>query len=166
VQAATGARDLTDAELQTVLEHVARAGFSPFVHVAATGLVGMLWQGHLLRGRDRITSAERHYLRHVVQREEWPPGTSLADYVGSAQAVVLDPTSGVFTNRYQGFWQLGVVRDSGSLKGPAGGAVVLVQYRVALNHWTTVHQLRRGLVDLALSAMQDERWLRPMKPLG
>lgn len=70
LDAATGARALTPGELRQVIKHVARAGFDPAPTSNARGLSGISWGGRMLRGSDRITAAERHYLRHVVRRQE------------------------------------------------------------------------------------------------
>jgi hypothetical protein len=119
----------------------------------------------MLTGRALITSAERHYLKHVVARQEWPVGTSMADYVQGVREMILDPRSGVFTSRYARHWQLGVVRAPGVFLGPRGGELVLVEYRVGLGYWTTVHQLRNGLPDLNTPARGDIRWLPLSEPL-
>ncbi len=159
--AATGTRRLSVAELQLVLEHVAQAGFDPTALKRTGGrLAGLVWRGQILRGNDRLSPAEAHYLRHVVRRHEWPPGTTLQEYLDSIRNVVLDPTSGVLTNRYQGAWQLTIVRRSGGLEGPAGLAWIMVDYRVAMGHWMTAFQPDNGLGVLRRPERTDLRWLR------
>jgi hypothetical protein len=161
LEAATGARQLSQDELRHVLQYVAQAGFDPHARETVRGpLAGIEWGGRILRGVDRLPPAERHYLRHAVLRAEWPAGATLADYVESIRGVILDGTSGVFTNRYQGAWHLGVVRQSRELRGPRGYEWVLVQYRVALGHWVTAFQLRDGLAELAKPQWDQVRWLR------
>lgn len=128
LEAATGTRRLTAAELQRVLAHVARAGFDPNAMERVRGrLAGAVWQERLLAGRDMLPPAELHYLWHTVVRQEWPAGISLGEYIASIRRVLLDRGGGVFTSRYQGSWQLGVVRRSGELRGPRGWAWVLVE---------------------------------------
>ena len=103
LEAATGLRELSDAELLQVLEHVAQAGFDPHATETVRGrAAGLIWQGRVLRGSDRLPPAEVHYLRHVVAAQEWPAGVSLDAWLGSIAEVVLDPRSGVLVNRYQG----------------------------------------------------------------
>ena len=160
LEAATGARRLTRDELRQVLEYVAQAGFAPTPDVRAKGLAGISWQGRILRGSDRITAAERHYLEHVMQVQEWPPGTSLQDYLDSIRDVILDNRSGAFTSRYFGQWQLGVVGRSGSLQGPDGHPWILVEHRVGLKYWVTAFQLKDGLRALRAPERTDARWLR------
>jgi len=138
LEAAAGIRELSTAELQQVLEHVARAGFDPGATERVRGRsAGLVWQGRVLKGSDRLPPAEAHYLRHVVAGQEWPPGTSLQLYLNSIQGVTLDSKSGILTSRYQGAWQLTIVRRSGSLRGPNGFAWVLVDYRVETGHRVT-----------------------------
>lgn len=159
--AATGARELDAVELRRVLEGVAGAGFDPRATERAGGrLAGVSWRGQLLKGSDRLAPAEVHYLRHVVVAREWPAGTSLQEYVGGIQAVILDPASAVLTSRYQGAWQLTVVRRSGPLRGPNGFAWVLVDYRVQTGHWVTAYQPGEGLQVLQRPTREGIRWLR------
>ena len=162
VEAATGARQLTTSELGQVLEHVARAGFDPNALERVRGwLAGVSWRGMTLRGRDRLPPAEVKYLWHVVSGQEWPLNTSLQDYFDSIRRVILDPRSGVFIGRYQGAWQLGVVRDADDLRGPGGSEWVLVEYRLVLGHWVTALQPRVSRdAELRNPRRDSIRWLR------
>uniref|UniRef100_A0A7C2WCB5 Uncharacterized protein n=1 Tax=Thermorudis sp. TaxID=1969470 RepID=A0A7C2WCB5_9BACT len=143
LEAATGVRELTHAELQEVLAHVAQAGFDPRPDK---------------RGR---TNAEAHYRKHVERFREWPPGTTLEAYLQSARRVILDPRSSVFTSRYAGYWQLAVIRRADELRGPGGSDWVVVEYRVELGHWTTVFQPRDLEHDFLYATKREHlRWLR------
>ena len=161
ILAALGGRRLTDEELGTVLEHVARAGFDPDARERARGaLNGVEWEGRLLRGSDRIPPAARHHLLHVVVGREWPEGTDALGYADSIEEVVRDPESGVLVSRYGGSPQLTVVRRSKDLKGERGFDWVLVDYRAQTGHWTTAYQPRKGLAELRSPRREDVRWLR------
>ena len=155
-------RDLAPEELAGVLRHVARAGFDPHALERARGnLVGAPRpDGGRVRTGDRLPPAEIHYLRHVVIQDEWPAGATLAGYVASIRAVIADPASGVLVSRFQGVWQLTVVRESRELRGPRGRDWVMVDYRLRTGHWTTAYQLRGGLPQLEQSEREDRRWLR------
>ena len=74
--------------------------------------------------------------------------------------VVLDPTSGVFTNQYGGALALGVIRETGELRGPGGYDWVLVQYRVRRGRWTTAFQPVDGLDELEKLEWGTVRWPR------
>jgi hypothetical protein len=87
-------------------------------------------------------------LKHVIKRQEWPIGTSLAAYFASLRAVILDPASGVFTSRYEGGAQLGILRESADLRGPNGHEWVPIDYRVTTGHWVTAYQPEGGLEDI------------------
>ena len=157
---AMGAR-LARGELQRLREHVVQAGFDPSAAERVRGrLAGVSWRGRVLSGTDRLPPAEAKYLWHVLVREEWPRGTGLSDYIASIREVILDPLSGVFTNRYQGAWGFGIVRQSGELSGPRGFEWVLVQYRLGWGHWTTAFQPELGLQELDEPCWSDIRWLR------
>lgn len=113
-------------DLEQVLAQVARAGFDPTTttRVAARG-IGILYRGPVIRAGDRLSPAEAHYIRHVLFAQEWPVGTSFADYLASLTATVLAPASGVFASTYQGVPQLGVLGRSGPARGPAGSGWIL-----------------------------------------
>jgi len=162
VEAATGAHQLSADELRRALEHVAQSGFTPAVDTPAGGrLAGIVWQGRALSGRDRLTSAEVHYLRHVVVQQEWPVGTTLGEYLGSIREVILDPNSGLFTSQLRGEWQLAIVRRSGAWRGAAGFPWLVVEYRVAIGHWVTAFQPRQDLALFTESPhRRRQRWLR------
>lgn len=158
---ASGVQPLTPRELQRVLEHVAQVGFDPTVTEQARGrLAGHSWRGRVLTGKDRLPPVEVKFVWHVLTRQEWPQGTTLQGYVDSIRRVVLDPTSGVFTNRYQGAWGLGIICESRELRGPRGFEWVLVQYRLGWGHWTTAFQPELGLNELNEPEWSDIRWLR------
>lgn len=117
----------------------------------------------MLAASDLLSPAEAHYLYHVVKQQEWPVGTSLADYVDSIQRVILDPSGRMFTNRYVGQWSLGIIRESRDLRGPGGYDWVLVQYRVGYGYWATAFQPADGLDELRKPDWSDIRWLRRPK---
>ena len=160
--AATGGRRLTRAELEAVLEHVARAGFDPDARERAGGrLEGLLWRGRVLRGSDLLPPAEAHYLRHVVACQEWPPGTTLDDYLASIPRVILDPRSGVLISQYQG--KAGTSRSCvvrRSSENPKGRIWILVEYRVATGHWMTAFQPKTGLAYFDDPRRGNKRWVR------
>lgn len=161
LEAAEGTRRLTPEEIRRVLVDVAAAGFDPHARERVRGrLAGLEWQGTVLRGSDRLPSAEVHYLRHVVAGNEWPPSTTLADYLRSIRQVVLDRRSGILASRYQGTWQLTVIRRSREWRGPEGFDWILVDYRVEIGHWVTAFQPREGLRALRQPNRKDSRWLR------
>lgn len=162
LEAATDVRRLTRAELQQVVAHVAQAGFDPDARERAGGrLEGLSWQGRVLRGSDYLPPAEAHYLRHVVARQEWPPGTTLNAYLESLRQIVLDERSGVVVSQYRDKgWQLAVVRRSYELRGPEGYEWVTIEYRVTTGHWMTAFQPEEGLAYFQRAERKEQRWLR------
>ncbi|MCX6023663.1 MAG: hypothetical protein NTZ05_18405 [Chloroflexi bacterium] len=165
LEAATGVRTLTSAELDEVLRRVAQAGFDPNAVERAGGrLSGLQWQGRTLRGGDMLPPAEVHYLRHAVHTVEWPDGVTLQEYVQSIEQAIRSATANVFTSRYAAReWQLGVVAPSGRWRGPDGGDWILVEYRLSTGHWTTAYQIPGGdpRLEIGRHAQRgDVRWLR------
>src|SRR5581483_9149683 len=131
------------------------------VNVPAQGLAGITWQGRVLRGRDRITAAEYHFLSHVVRVQEWPLGTTLQDYLDTIRDVFLDARSGLMLSQYYGQWQLAAMRRSGAAQGPDGGPWILAEYRAGLGRWVTAYQPRSGLRVLRDPRRGRLVWLRP-----
>jgi hypothetical protein len=78
--------------------------------------------------------------------------------------LVLTPAGGVACSRYHGRLQVGFVGASGILRGPEGREWTLVEYRVNLGYWVTVHQLSAEGLSAALAHQyrSDVRWLRPL----
>jgi hypothetical protein len=160
-EATRGIRHLTEADLRPLLAHVAASGFDPLARERARGeLAGIRWQGQVLRGRDQLPPVQRHFLKHVVLRKEWPLDTGLTDYVDSIRRVISDASSGVFTSRYQGEDQLGVIRETRELRGPYGSDWILIEYRASTGHWVTAFQPGVGILDLLGSGRTNLRWWR------
>lgn len=159
----SGEHDPSPTELRQIVAHVARAGFDPTPQARAGGrLAGLIWQGRALKGSDRLTPAEVHYLRHAVVRQEWPAGTTLAAYLASISEVVLDATSGVLVNQLHGqYWHLTVLRRSGPLQGREGYPWLMVEYRVELRHWVTAFQPEQGVRAVTHDLeRRQQRWLQ------
>ena len=63
----------TDAEMDLTRRHVARVGFGPNAREQARcELAGGIWKGRVLTGRDMLPPDERHFVKHVQKRQEWP----------------------------------------------------------------------------------------------
>ena len=157
---------LTEEELARIVRHIAGAGFDPHALERARGnLVGHTRPGggDVERG-DRLPPAEIHYLRHCVARQEWPPETTLADYIADSAAVIRDPTSRLFASRYQGTWQCGAIGRNRSRRGPRGHDWIVVDYRLVTGFWATSYQWAYGPDGLADPQVDERRealrWLR------
>src|SRR5215217_1943259 len=83
-------------------------------------LAGVVWQGRVLRGSDRLPPEELKYLWHAVVNGEWPVRTTQAEYVASLRSVILDPATAIFVGLRQGTLQGSFVRRSRPLQGPRG----------------------------------------------
>ena len=163
-QIISGQRLVTSTTIGFLRQEAAQAGFNTAPAERAGGrLAGLQWQGRIIRSHDLLPSDAAHYLRHVVVQQEWPPGTSLDEYVDDLRAVILDPGSGVFVNVYGGvFRQLGFVGRSRK-QGPGGAPWTIVEYRAGFDHWVTGYQSTWNKIvqNPQRSALQ---WLK--KPSG
>ena len=123
--------------------------------------MGLRWGGRILQAGDRLPTDAVHYLKHMVVRQEWPLGLSLAAYRESLRAVIRDDASGLLTSRFRDKGHhLSIVRRSGALRGPGGYEWLLVEYRVATGNIATAFQLEEGLDYLERPGRREKRWLR------
>lgn len=166
LDAATGARQLLNDELWQIREHIAQAGFDPHGQEAVRGrLTGIVWRGVILQGRDRLPSEETHYLWHVLHREEWPTGTTMEQYRESIRRAILDPRSGMVVGQYHGAWQVALIGGTEQMRGPRGGAWLLVEYRLETGHWVTAYQPEQGIEAVFADPNRSGvRWLHRQRP--
>lgn len=144
-------------EVEIVRQHIATAGFDPAAldridrRVEALGYpIGSL-----------CSTEELHYLRHVVAQQEWPAGTTQAEYVQSLRELVLDPNSRLLVSQYRHYGRhVSVVGRSGNRRGAQGFEWCMVEYRVATGRWVTAFQLRDGLSHFAKQTRQGARWVQ------
>jgi hypothetical protein len=169
VAVATGATQPGEGDLHNIVHHVAQVGFDPNRLERARGdIAGLLWRAHVIGGTDLLPPAERHYLRHVVKQQEWPPATTLPDYLASVRALILNADAGIYTSAYgpsaaTAQWQLGIVGRSGPFQGPQGFSWTLVEYRVALGHWVTAYQVPHLPGVLVEPQRWNLQWIRQPK---
>jgi hypothetical protein len=152
----------SEEEVSAIRERVAGAGFDPQPLERAGGrAAGVIWGGRTVAPGDRLPPAVAHYLRHVVNGNEWPARTTLRQYLRSLREIVRDPSGGVLLSRFHGAWHVSFVRRSGTLRGPEGYEWVLVEYSIGLGHWVTAFQLRLGLAELEKPFRESSRWWQP-----
>lgn len=157
-------RNFTEGELSKIVSEVATAGFDPkALEVVRGRLAGMTWGDKVLRGSDRLSPAEVHYLWHAVKRKEWPAGTTIEGYIDSLRKVIRDPNTGIFVSKFSDVWQLGFVGRSGELRGIGGKEFVIIEYRTGYGHWTTGYQ--PVSIDDVMSDLRrtEISWLRATK---
>lgn len=108
-----------------------------------------------------VDAAELHYLRHVLAQQEWPVGTTRANYLRGAHDLALDQRSGVLVSQYRNYgWHVTIVGRSGRLQGPQGYRFMVVEYRVVSGHWATALQLRQGYAHFDVPYRTSKLWLR------
>lgn len=135
---------LTDEDLGRILALIGEAGFDPNSVVRRKG----------------ITTEENHFVRH---REEWPNGTTLVEYVDSGRIAALAATAVMFSH-YLGEPQITLFTPSGVLRGIDGGPWIMLEYRIGLGHWVTLHQPWMTLQEIVSDPRRSEvMWLRRPK---
>ncbi|NPV86000.1 MAG: hypothetical protein HPY45_08340 [Anaerolineae bacterium] len=159
-----GLRELSNDELQKIVEKVAKAGFNrEHTSLVKPEMAGLVWKGKPLEVGERLPADEWHFVKHVLARQEWPEGTSLDEYLESLRTVIRSPENGIMISKYQCvYWQIAFIADSGQWRGVGGSDFILVEYRDGYGFWVTGFQP----VDLQkqLQVHRSEiRWLRKMK---
>jgi hypothetical protein len=155
------ARDPTGRDLEAIRRHVGAAGFDPLATFPADRRVVGLRRanGQIIQRGDAIPTAELHYLRHVVEQQEWPTGTTQAQYEASLRDLAVTLRVGILLSERPPFgWHVAIVGRTGSMRGPGGRDRVVVEYRVATGSWATGYQPREGS-RFAISRLR-RRWLR------
>lgn len=139
-QLAAGA-GIEEPLLQKLLALISLAGFDPNSIVRRKG----------------ITSAENHFLRH---RNEWPQDTTLQDYLESGQRAAQSAT-GVMLSLYLGELQITLFTPSGEMRGIDGGPWIMLEYRISIGHWVTLHQPGSTIREIESNPRRSEvQWLR------
>ena len=163
-QLATSGRQATDAEIATIRTFVADQGYEPAGRKRADGAVmrqALTLYGRVLTHHELIPIAERDYLKHVADGEEWPLGTSMDDFVRSLRDTVLNPEGGLFLAMIGTRLALTFVAASGRWRGPNSGGWIRVGYGVDYKYWTAGYQPKHGVSDLDEAARGGAgRWLR------
>lgn len=147
---AYGLREIRPAEWDGLLNAVAERGFSPEPY---------------LSGRNAgKTTAEVHFEKHVLKRQEWPAGTTLAQYVDAGKEIIQNAPY-VFSGKFEGHWRVTFVAPSGGeMSGPGGHLFTVLEYRLDDRRWATFFQPRYG--DGGVEAIatyekrSDVRWLK------
>ena len=155
-------RFVDDYVLSRITECVAQAGFDPVsFELVDKQLVGREWQGQSIRRGDRLASLGRHYLKHVVTLEEWPKGTTLGEYIGTARRVVLSNVSGIMVSRLHQRWHISFLLEEPEQRLHRSSDWVVVEYDVAAGHWWSVYRPWRGPGEVTEDKRREEvRWLR------
>ncbi len=109
LEAANGARRLAEEEIRQIIEHIAQAGSDSVAMEYVGGRVrDREWQGRILRGRDRLSPSDAHYVRHVIAGHEWPAGTTQEQYIASIEQAIRNPDTTIFVSLYEDReWQVG-----------------------------------------------------------
>lgn len=157
---AASGRDPTAAEIERIREHVAGVGFDPTAQTPVSRrLIGLSWQGHTFRAGERASTELVHFLRH---REEWPVGTTLAEYRQSLADTVRNPGGGIRLEQIAGQWRITFIAPSGAWRGPLGGAWIFVGYTIDFGYWTTGFQPRQSLERTLAErqGIEQARWLQ------
>ena len=81
LEASRGERLLAQDELGEIQEHVADAWYNlAREQRIPRDVVGSQWRGRVLQPSDVLLTDVVHYLKHIVVRQEWPPGMAFAAY--------------------------------------------------------------------------------------
>lgn len=124
-------------------------------------LAGLPWRGRILGPGDLLPRAEAKFLKHVVDRREWPDATTVEMFVDSLERAVRNASGGVYLERDAGDWKLTFVARSGAWRGDGGGSHIVVVFIPAKGLWVTGYQPAGGLRQIERGGkLAGGRWLR------
>lgn len=129
--------------------------------LADRDILGYVWQGRLIQAGDRLPLSVIKYLKHAVDRLEWPARTSFQEYLESLTEAVVDPHGGIALERDAGSWKVTCVARSGRWRGPFGGPYIVVAFLPEKNIWLTGFQPEQGLLHVNTKLIESGgRWIR------
>lgn len=148
--AGLGLRELTPAEIQKIREVVAVAGFSSDPEKCGSRIAGLIWEGKVIHSADKLPTGVVHYLRHAVQGNEWPSGTTIEEYYANLNSVVMDKESQIIISDLHNFRQIGFFSSEG----------IWVDYRIKYGKWVTgmyLDDINKVLTD---PRRKNIKWLK------
>lgn len=141
------ARVVEEDELERLVRVVQEQGWDPWEQREA--------------GRISVDSGGVHYQKHVVDRQEWPVGTSRQDYDASIRRVIADRNTSILVSEYNDKPTLTFHgRALPGEQGPRGRDYIVVDYSMAEARWTTAFQTDEDAdTFIARSNRSGGRWL-------
>ena len=121
-------RQATDEELQQIVSHAAQTPFS------SRPLKMNRWLRQELADRgarvpsERLPSAEIHLLKRIHLDRQWPPGTTVAQFVADLHQAMQHPDMQVWTYRWLGEAFAGFLSPSHVQNVPNSEAGIFVAY--------------------------------------
>lgn len=92
-------RQASAEEVAAIVAHVAQAPFATYLAKVPNQLRRLL----TVKGAElpsKLPSLTIHWLKRVVEEEQWPPGATNGQYVADLQTAVLHPQGQLWTYRY------------------------------------------------------------------
>jgi len=121
-------------------------------------------EGRLVQGGDSIDVRWAKYLQHAVRQEQWPAGTTFAEFFESLIAIIERDENGVYAENRNGRWRLTFVGRSSIWEGLDGNPYIIVKYGCEERRLVTAFQPDRGLAYVEDNAQGGYGiWLRKLR---
>lgn len=133
-------RQATDAELDRIVAHVARAPFSTRPVRTTRWLRERLAQAGITIEQTRLPSVEVHLLKRIHLERQWPVGTTADNYLAGLHRAVEHPAAQVWTYRYYAEPYVGVLAPSHLQDVPSPQPYIFVAYNPRYGTITTGYQ--------------------------
>lgn len=132
-------RQASAEEVAAIIAHVARAPFATYLAKVPNQLRRLLIE----KGVElpvRLSSLAVHWLKRVVEEEQWPTGTTDVQYVADLQKAILHPHVQIWSYRYYRQPFVGFLSPS-HIQGVKGARVfIFVVYSPLYGTITTGYQ--------------------------
>ena len=140
-QAALARRLLTDNELQQIREHVATRALDERVVRVKRSIrdIPGTWQGRPFSALRTLSLAQIHLIERTILDQQWPPGTTLEQYVADLQDCVRSADQ-VFTFTRQGQAYMGFLAAT-TVQAPNAQSRTWVAYSASYGVIRTGYQV-------------------------
>lgn len=135
----TANRQATSGEAAVIIAHVGQAPFATYLSRVPNRIrVGLAQYGIVCP--VRASNVEWHLLERIHLDQQWPPGTTTAEYVRDLQRAVAHPESELWTYRYFGRPYAGFFGPSHIQGLPGSEPYLFVAYSPTFSTLTTGYQ--------------------------
>lgn len=133
-------RQASASELAIILDHVAHASFAEYrAHVPTPVRMGLQKLGITL-APGKIRAVEWHLLKRVYLDQQWPIGTTEAEFIKDLQQAVVNSHVQVWTYRYYTHPYAGFLSPSHVQQAPQPEQYIFVAYSPIFGTMTTAYQ--------------------------
>lgn len=136
----TTTRRATPAELGQIIAHVSQAPFASYLSRVPKKMRRDLKARGIILPAGKMRSVEWHLLKRIHIEEQWPIGTTEAQFIADLHQAILHPQVQIWTYRYYNQPFAGFLAPSHVQYVPEPEHYIFVAYSTSFSTITTGHQ--------------------------